>query len=57
MQQKRDQAEETLDCLNRIIHDNPRAENVGLGTVCKVYGLFKKTTERKSAQYYPHGCL
>lgn len=49
---KRDQAEETLDSLNRIIHDNAGLKTWALGLCVKFTEMFEKATERKSAQYY-----
>ena len=47
-----DQAEETLDSLNRIIHDNAGLKTWALGLCVKFTEMFEKATERKSAQYY-----
>ena len=49
---KGDQAEETLDSLNRIIHDNAGLKTWALGLCVKFTEMFEKATERKSAQYY-----
>lgn len=49
---KCDQAEETLDSLNRIIHDNAGLKTWTLGLCVKFTEMFEKATERKSAQYY-----
>lgn len=49
---KCDQAEETLDSLNRIIHDNAGLKTWALGLCVKFTEMFEKVTERKSAQYY-----
>lgn len=49
---KRDQAEETLDSLNRIIRDNAGLKTWAMGLCVKFTEMFEKATERKSAQYY-----
>ena len=49
---KRDQAEETLDSLNRIIRDNAGLKTWAMGLCVKFTEMFEKATERKAAQYY-----
>lgn len=51
-QKKRDQAEETLESLNRIIKDNGGLKMWALGMCQKFKKMFESSTERKSAQYY-----
>lgn len=49
---KRDEAEEALECLNRIIKDNGGLKTWALGMLVKFKMLLEKASERKSAQYY-----
>ena len=51
-QKKREQAEETLEALNRIIKDNNGLKTWALGMCSKFKTMFASSTERKSAQYY-----
>ena len=51
-QKKREQAEETLEALNRIIKDNNGLKAWALGMCSKFKTMFASSTERKSAQYY-----
>ena len=51
-QKKREQAEETLEALNRIIKDNNGLKTWTLGMCSKFKTMFASSTERKSAQYY-----
>ena len=51
-QKKRDQAEETLEALNRIIKDNNGLKTWALGMCSKFKTMFASSAERKSAQYY-----
>ena len=49
---KKDQAEETLEALNRIIKDNDGLKTWALGMSVKYKAMLEKAQERKSAQYY-----
>ena len=49
---KRDQAEETLEALNRIIKDNNGLKTWALGMSVKYKAMLERAKERKSAQYY-----
>ena len=49
---KRDQAEETLEALNRIIKDNNGLKTWALGMSVKYKAMLERAEERKSAQYY-----
>lgn len=49
---KRDQAEETLEALNRIIKDNNGLKIWALGMSVKYKAMLERAKERKSAQYY-----
>lgn len=49
---KRDQAEETLEALNRIIKDNNGLKTWALGMSVKYKAMLESAKERKSAQYY-----
>lgn len=49
---KRDQAEETLEALNRIIKDNDGLKTWALGMSVKYKAMLERAKERKSAQYY-----
>ena len=49
---KKDQAEETLEALNRIIKDNNGLKMWALGMSVKYKAMLEKAQERKSAQYY-----
>jgi len=49
---KRDQAEETLEALNRIIKDNNGLKTWALGMSDKYKAMLERAKERKSAQYY-----
>lgn len=49
---KADQAEEALESLNRIIKNNSSLKYWTLGMCEKFKDMMKKTTEKKSAQYY-----
>lgn len=49
---KRDQAEETLEALNRIIKDNDGLKTWALGMSVKYKAMLERSQERKSAQYY-----
>ena len=49
---KRDQAEEALESLNRIIKDNGSLRTWALGMCLKFKQILNKGGEKKSAQYY-----
>lgn len=51
-QKKTDQAEESLEALNRIIKNNGNLKYWVLGMCEKFKGMLQKATEKKSAQYY-----
>ena len=49
---RRDEAEEALDSLNRIIKDNKSLKTWALGMCVKFKAMLASPYERKSAQYY-----
>ena len=49
---RRDEAEEALDSLNRIIKDNKSLKTWALGMCVKFKTMLASPSERKSAQYY-----
>lgn len=51
-QKKKDQAEEALTALNRIIKDNGSLKLWALGMCGRFQEMLKNTAEKKSAQYY-----
>ena len=51
-QKKKDQAEEALEALNRIIQDNGSLKYWVLGMCMRFTELLRASAEKKSAQYY-----
>ena len=51
-QNKQDQAEETLEALNRIIQNNHGLKSWALGELEKFNVMLRQDVEKKSAQYY-----